>query len=50
MEVAGIIIGIAGIFSACTDILDKVQSYRNSEHESHKLVIRFEAEKFKLYE
>ena len=50
MEVAGLLVGVAGLFSVCTDILDKVQSYKGSEHESHQLMTRFEAEKFKLYE
>ena len=50
MDVAGLLLGIAGLFSVCVTVLDKVQSYKSSEHESHQLVTRFEAEKFRLYE
>lgn len=48
MEVTGLIIGIAGLFSACLEAADRVQSYRSFGADSHILGTRFQAAKIVL--
>ena len=48
MEVAGLVLGIAGLFSVCTEVLDKVQAYKESGTVSNQLVVRFEADKLRV--
>ncbi|CAH0028115.1 unnamed protein product [Clonostachys rhizophaga] len=47
MEVAGLVVGVAGLaglFSTCLDALDKTQQYRNSATDMHHLETQFQAE------
>lgn len=49
MEVAGLAIGIAGLaglFSACKEAVEQVDSYRHFGSESQQIVSRFKANKF----
>ncbi|MCJ1462826.1 hypothetical protein MMC07_001429 [Pseudocyphellaria aurata] len=51
MEVAGLIVGIAGLaglFSACKEAVDQVDSYRHFEFESRQIQARFDISKFKF--
>ncbi|RBR14537.1 uncharacterized protein FIESC28_07666 [Fusarium coffeatum] len=48
MEVAGLIIGIAGLFSTCLEAADRVQPYRSFGPDSHILGTRFQAAKIVL--
>ena len=50
MEVAGLVLGIAGLYAACTEILDQFDSYRDFGISSSQLAARFEAEKLRLRE
>ncbi|KAK7402477.1 hypothetical protein QQX98_011778 [Neonectria punicea] len=42
------VIGLAGLFSSCLEAVDKVQSYRSFEPDSHVLDTRFKAAKVRL--
>lgn len=49
MEATGLIIGIAGLaglFSACKEAVDQVDSYRHFGSESRQIMAQFEASKF----
>ena len=51
MEVAGLVIdvaGIAGLFSACIDAVERVDSYNNFEIESRYITAHFETDKLLL--
>ena len=50
MEVAGLFLGIAGLYAVCTEILDQFDSYRDFGISSSQLAARFEAEKLRLRE
>ena len=53
MEVAGLVfgaVGVAGLFSICIDVLEKVDVYRDFDITSKQLLVRFETEKSKLRE
>lgn len=45
MEPAGLAIGIAGIFSTCLDVIERVDSYRDFGVESRAIIAQFEADK-----
>lgn len=48
MEPVGLAVGIAslaGLFSVCLDVIDKVDSYRDIVFDSRSLVTQFEADK-----
>ncbi|KAK1688666.1 hypothetical protein BDP55DRAFT_536367, partial [Colletotrichum godetiae] len=48
MEPVGLAVGItglAGLFSTCLEIVEKVDSYRDFKHDSHSLNVQFQAEK-----
>ncbi|CAI0654143.1 unnamed protein product, partial [Colletotrichum noveboracense] len=48
MEPVGLAVGIAGLaglFSTCLEVVEKVDSYRNFKHDSHSLDVQFQAEK-----
>ncbi|KAF4964271.1 hypothetical protein FSARC_7826, partial [Fusarium sarcochroum] len=45
MEAVGLAVGVAGLFSACLEAVEKVQTYRSFSAESHVLEIRFQAGK-----
>ncbi|CAG9986134.1 unnamed protein product [Clonostachys byssicola] len=51
MEVAGLVVGVAGLaglFSTCLDALDKTQQYRNSAEDMHHLETQFQAENLRF--
>ncbi|KAH8884181.1 ankyrin-1, partial [Thozetella sp. PMI_491] len=51
MEVAGLAIGVAGLtalFDTCLNLIDRVETYRDFERDSHYLATRFKAEKLRL--
>lgn len=51
MEPAGLavgIVGLAGVYSACIDVLSRVQSYKSFQGDSKTLSIRFEGAKVRL--
>lgn len=51
MEAAGLAIGVAGLvglFSACLDVVEKVDSYRDFGVESDALLARFQADKIRF--
>ncbi|CAH0055033.1 unnamed protein product [Clonostachys solani] len=51
MEIAGLVVGVAGLaglFSTCLDALDKTQEYRNSATDMHHLETQFQAEKLRF--
>jgi hypothetical protein len=51
MEVAGLVVGVAGLaelFSTCLDALEKTQQYRNSATDMHHLETQFQAEKLRF--
>ncbi|KAF7508453.1 hypothetical protein GJ744_009166 [Endocarpon pusillum] len=48
MEVAGLVAGIPGLFSACMDILERIDAYKEFGLESRRAVARFEADKLRL--
>ncbi|KAF4936856.1 Heterokaryon incompatibility protein s [Colletotrichum fructicola] len=48
MEPIGLAVGIAGLaglFSTCVDVVERMNSYRDFKHDSHSLYVEFEAEK-----
>ena len=48
METAGLVIGVAGLaglFSTCLEVLDKVQAYQTSAIDLDVLAVRFNATK-----
>ncbi|KAK1838213.1 hypothetical protein CCHR01_19161, partial [Colletotrichum chrysophilum] len=48
MEPVGLAVGIAGLaglFSTCLEVVEKVDSYKNFKHDSHSLNVQFQAEK-----
>src|SRR5277367_1689982 len=48
MEAIGLAVGVAGLaglFSTCLDVVDKVDSYRDYGFESRSIVAQFEADK-----
>jgi ankyrin repeat protein len=51
MEVSGIVVGAAGLvglFGACMDVLERVDSYKDFAIESRSTIARFEADKLRL--
>ncbi|OAL75631.1 hypothetical protein A7D00_1230 [Trichophyton violaceum] len=48
MEVAGLVMGVAGLFSVCMDVLDRVSNYREFSTQSRQTVVSFEANKVRL--
>lgn len=48
MEIIGLAVGIPGLFSACMDILERVEAYKDYGIESRQLIAQFEAEKLRL--
>ncbi|KAJ5787905.1 hypothetical protein N7457_002895 [Penicillium paradoxum] len=51
MEPAGLaigILGIAGLFNTCLDLVDKFESWKDFENESHSLDTQFETHKIRL--
>lgn len=48
MEAIGLVIGVAGLFSACLECLDLVDSARNYEHESEVLIAKFDIQRARL--
>ena len=48
MEVTGLAVGIPGLFSACMDILERIEAYKDFGIESRQLIAQFEAEKLRL--
>ncbi|EFQ97071.1 ankyrin repeat domain-containing protein 52 [Nannizzia gypsea CBS 118893] len=48
MELAGLVIGVAGLFSVCMDVLDRVSTYREFSTQSRQTVVKFEANKVRL--
>jgi ankyrin repeat protein len=50
MDVAGLVIGVAGLFSVCLDILERVDSYQDAKIGSSQLSARFKADKLRLRE
>ncbi|MCJ1380976.1 hypothetical protein MMC17_004085 [Xylographa soralifera] len=48
MEIAGLAIGVAALFSVCMDVLERIDSYRDFGIDSGQTVARFEADKRRL--
>lgn len=48
MEITGLAVGIPGLFSACMDILGRIEAYKDFGIESRQLIAQFEAEKLRL--
>ena len=48
MEITGLAVGIPGLFSACMDILERVEAYKDFGIESRQLIAQFEAKKLRL--
>ncbi|KAF2720013.1 hypothetical protein K431DRAFT_192823, partial [Polychaeton citri CBS 116435] len=48
MEPAGLAIGLVGMFSACMDIWDRVDAFRDADKEQRQVYVRLQAEKFRL--
>ncbi|KAK2875038.1 hypothetical protein FQN49_001836 [Arthroderma sp. PD_2] len=48
MELAGLVIGVAGLFGTCMDILNRVSSYREFSTQSRQTIVSFEANKTRL--
>ena len=48
MEIIGLAVGIPGLFSACMDILEKIEAYKDFRIESRQLIAQFEAAKLRL--
>lgn len=40
------VVGLAGLFSVCLDVVDKVDSYKDFAVESRSIIAQFEADKF----
>jgi hypothetical protein len=47
-EAIGVVLGVAGLFSACLDCLELVDSARNYEHESEVLVAKLDIQRVRL--
>jgi Prion-inhibition and propagation len=48
MEVGGLVVGgvaLAGLYSACVEAVERVESYRNFEEDAQHLLTRFKASK-----
>jgi hypothetical protein len=45
IEFAVGVVGLAGFFSVCLDVIDKVDSYKEFEVESHLIIAQFKADK-----
>jgi hypothetical protein len=39
------IVGLAGLFSVCLDVIDKVDSYKDYRVESRSIIAQFDADK-----
>lgn len=50
MEVASLVLGVAGLFSVCMDVLDRVSNYKEFSTQSRQTVVLFEANKVRLKE
>ncbi|KAI9897952.1 hypothetical protein N3K66_006312 [Trichothecium roseum] len=51
MEVVGLAVGVAGLaglFSTCLDAIEKIDDYKDFDHESQFLATQFEADKLRL--
>ncbi|KAM5438137.1 hypothetical protein McanMca71_000444 [Microsporum canis] len=48
MELGGLVIGVAGLFRAYIDILDRVSSYKEFPLQSRQTVVSFEANRVRL--
>lgn len=48
MEAIGLVVGVAGLFSACLECLDLVDSARNYEHESEVLIAKLDIQRVRL--
>lgn len=51
MEPVGLavgLVGLAGLFNTCLDVIDKFESYKDFSQESHSLDARFRAQKLRL--
>jgi hypothetical protein len=47
-EAIGVVLGVAGLFSACLDCLDLVDRARNYEHESEVLIAKLDIQRVRL--
>ena len=45
MEIAGAAVGVIGLFSACVDVLEKIDSYRDFDVDFHSVGAKFEADR-----
>lgn len=50
MEPVGLVVGVAGLFSVCMDILDRTHSFNEAGKEQRQVYARFQAEKIRLKE
>jgi hypothetical protein len=48
MEIAGLAVGVPGLFSVCIDILERADAYKEFGVESRDTIARFEADKLRL--
>ncbi len=50
MEATGLAVGLAGLFSTCLDIIEKIDYYRDFGVESRSLIAQFEADQVRFRE
>jgi Prion-inhibition and propagation len=50
MEIAGLAVGVPGLFTVCLGLIDRVDFYKSFEVDSRQLVARFETSKLRLRE
>jgi len=48
MEAVGLSVGIAGLFSACMDLVERIDAYKDFGIESRSMISRFEADKIRF--
>lgn len=48
MEAVGLAVGVAGLFSACIDLVERIDAYKDFGIESRSMMSRFEADKIRF--
>lgn len=48
METVGLAVGVAGLFTACIELVDRIDAYQHFGIESRSLISRFEADKIRF--
>jgi len=48
MEAVGLAVGVVGLFSACVDLVERIDAYKDFGVESRSMISRFEADKIRF--